>query len=108
MGLRDVYENVMRNRERNRKVYEAKYKFLQRLSMADLQAIYDKYCYKAPQPYTKETDKLTGMDIYKMATSPSEPNTRQKFIDRIIEEMSWDSLNAWAKEHNVQFEDVKG
>ena len=109
MGIQDAYENIMKQRERNKKIGEAKYIFLQRLSMEQLEAIYQKYCYIEPpqsRKYTKESPN-GPMDIYNMVVSPSQPNTRQKYVDKIMSEMTWDSLKRWAEENHVEYEEVK-
>ena len=92
-------------RQKNKKVYTAKWKLLQSLTIGELSDLYDKYCYVKPTEL-KQGENFTGMDLVKMATQPSQPNTRQKYIEKIIQEMSWESLKIWAKEHKVKYENL--
>ena len=108
MAIKDIYDNVMSMRERNKKVYEAKYKLLQRFEASQLSDLWDKYVHvQSEAPKVSEAGgNLTGMDIYKLATQKGRPTSRQKMVDEIIQQTSWDMLKIYAKEHRIKFDDI--
>ena len=106
MAIKDIYDNVMNMRERNKKVYEAKYKLLQRFEASQLSDLWDKYVHVQSEVPKISEGSLTGMDIYKIAVQKGKPTSRQKMVDEIIQQTSWDMLKIYAKEHRIKFDDI--
>lgn len=104
MTIGDAINGVMNMRNGRMQLANAKRRLLDRLSMEQLQGIYDKYCYVEPKEISQQN--MTGIDLLKIVTQPGTPNNRKKFIQAISQQVSWDTLKVWAKDNKVDIKDI--
>lgn len=106
MGLSDVIQNINTIRSTRQTLYIAKFNLLNRLTMAQIDDIYSTYCCVANEGKREIPQEATMIDIYNAVTQPSSPHSRKQYIDKIMKEVSWDTLKHWAISKKVDIKDL--
>lgn len=96
-SVKSALQNARGNNAQSQKIAQAKRTLLQRMEMTQLIQIYDKYCYIPP---------VQDGNIMSAFQAQGKPVTRQQYIEKIAQNMSWDVLRQWASDHHVECDDL--